>query len=72
MLQVRLQLQLGWAILDLKIFNLYSGIRIWAINRRRDKLAKWISQLEAELARPTIVVGTDGIDLHNMDRMKEE
>lgn len=64
--------RLGWALIDAQIFAFYSKMRIWSTNKKMARLNKRISRLEAELVKPTIVVGPDGVDLHNMNRMKEE
>jgi len=60
-----LRARLGWALLDAKLFALYTSMRIWLMNKKTAKLKKRITQLRAELEKPMIVVGEDGIQIRN-------
>ena len=71
MLQIKLRAQLIWALIDLKIFELYAGTRYWIMNKQMARLNKRISRLKAELARPTIVVGPDTVQIYNAGRKEE-
>jgi len=78
MLQVKIRAQLAWAELDLKIFKVYAGLRIWIIDRQRNRRERRIHKLRRELEKPTIIVGPEGVYFHNAEEqnvgeaMKEE
>ena len=60
-----LRLRLGWALLDARLYALYTSLRIWLMNKKTAKLKKRISQLRSELEKPAIVVGPFDVQIHN-------